>query len=143
MESGIPMGWQYRCRHTDAGGNEHDNIVIMGESRAQSDSPYDEAVHTMQEADVPNSCHAHVESALGNELHRTTPPEIGVNASDSVQGYSSSCRLKTLPQPQQSKTAMSRGQGQVSRHAYRACLRFGFLIDGGLYFDTALRNARV
>ena len=34
-----------------ARGNDSDEIAILGESRARFDSPYDEAIHTMQEAD--------------------------------------------------------------------------------------------
>ena len=48
-----------------AGGNDTDEIAILGESRARSDSPYDEAIHTMQEADVPSSRPVRVQPALG------------------------------------------------------------------------------
>ena len=38
-----------------AGGNDTTEIETMGASTARSERPYDEAVHTMQEADVPSS----------------------------------------------------------------------------------------
>ena len=38
-----------------AGGDDNDDIEIQGESRARSQRPYDAAVHTMQDADVPSS----------------------------------------------------------------------------------------
>jgi hypothetical protein len=47
------------------GGDDSDEIAILGKSRARSDSPYDEAIHTMQEADVPSSRPVRSEPALG------------------------------------------------------------------------------
>ena len=48
-----------------AGGHDHDEIAILGESGARSQSPYDAAVHTMPEDDVPSSRQGRGEPALG------------------------------------------------------------------------------
>jgi hypothetical protein len=48
-----------------AGGDDTHEIEILGDSRARSQSPYDEAVHTMQEADVQSSRPVRGAPALG------------------------------------------------------------------------------
>ena len=48
-----------------AGGDDNDDIEIQGASRARSQSPYDAAVHTMQDDDVPSSRQVRGEPALG------------------------------------------------------------------------------
>jgi hypothetical protein len=66
-------------------------IAILGESRARSDSPYDEAIHSMQEADVQRLRPVHSEPALGGGLEvGAWGPHDGGNgmALDSVPGVS-------------------------------------------------------
>jgi hypothetical protein len=48
-----------------AGGDDSDEIAILGDSTNRSHSPYDPAIHTMEEVDVPNSSAVHGEPALG------------------------------------------------------------------------------
>jgi hypothetical protein len=42
-----------------------DSDEILGESTTRSQSPYDPAIHTMEEVDVPNSSPVHGEPGLG------------------------------------------------------------------------------
>ena len=48
-----------------AGGDGHAEIAIFGGSRARSDGPSDDAIHTMTEADGPSSPPVRVEPAVG------------------------------------------------------------------------------
>jgi hypothetical protein len=51
-----------------AGGDDNDDIEILGESRARSDSPCDEAIPTMKEADVPSSHPVRGEPEVGGGI---------------------------------------------------------------------------
>jgi hypothetical protein len=53
------------ARGYSAGGDDSDEIVILGESTNRSQSPYDPAIHTIEEVDVPNSSPVHGEDAVG------------------------------------------------------------------------------
>ena len=41
------------ARGYSAGGGDIDEIVLLGESTTRSQSPFDPAIHTMEEVDVP------------------------------------------------------------------------------------------
>jgi hypothetical protein len=64
-----------------AGGDDSDDIAILGEPTPRSHSPYDLAIHTMQEADVPSSSSptVHSEPALagGIGVGAWGPPDDG------------------------------------------------------------------
>ena len=67
------------ARGYSAGGDDSDEIVILGESTNRSQSPYDPAIHTMEEVDVSNSSPVHGEPALrgGVGVGAWGPPHDG------------------------------------------------------------------
>jgi hypothetical protein len=62
-----------------AGGDDSDEIVVLGESTTRSQSPYDPEIHTMEEVDVPTSSPVHGEPALGGGpgVGSWAPPDDG------------------------------------------------------------------
>ena len=62
-----------------AGGDDSDEVVILGESTTRSESPYDPAIHTMEEVEMPNSSPVHGEPALsgGVGVGAGAPPDDG------------------------------------------------------------------
>jgi hypothetical protein len=66
------------ARGYSAGGDDSDEVVILGESTTRSQSPYDPAIHTMEEVDVPNSSPVHGEPDLrgGVGVGAWAPPAV-------------------------------------------------------------------
>ena len=67
------------ARGYSAGGDDSDEVVILGESTTRSESPYDPAIHIMEEVEVPNSSPVHGEPALGGGVGvgAWAPPDNG------------------------------------------------------------------
>jgi len=103
-----------------AGGDDHAEIAILGDSGARSERPYDDAVHTMQEADVPSSRPVRGEPPLGGCV------EVGVGAlQDGGNGMALDSVTDTAVDGVGARSGvggLGSGQGRLGEGVHRAVL---------------------